>query len=406
MKKKLTGDPHAELINVMGKRLPDPAHFRSVISLHDKAVKTSTDRATTYANRAIAICLGIHTRELDTSHIRKCRADIDEALKINKELPVVQIAEGCYQYYCLKNYEKAIASFTNAFKKDPENYKPLFYLAMVYKSMGDWKNVKSSLDKISKFKIQNPLGLTNLGLCLEYLHDFDSALAFHQKSIQINPEWWAAYFNKFRTLLLKGNKTIEARRLLNFIIEKSGEEHLEYQIILDLSDGKYSDAQDKALKAKNKDFTLKGERYIYLGIISLLKDDQINAQKYFNTALKKLISELSTDPDNPDLHGLIGLAHSCKGNKNEAIAAGKKAIDNAKRNKNKILESDMILNLAKIYSNLNMQNEAIEIIEEVLSQPSLFSTKMLHHDPVWKPILNNDKLKSIVKTYDNKVLTF
>jgi tetratricopeptide (TPR) repeat protein len=405
MKSKLTGNPHEELIAVMGKRLPDPAHFRSVIRLHDKVVKSSADRSTACANRAIAICLGLHTGELDTSHIRKCREDIDEAIKINKDLPIVQIAEGCYQYYCLKNHKKAIGSFTEAFKKDPTNYKPLFYMSMVYKSMGDWKNVQSSLNKIANFKIKNPLGLTNLGLCREYLHDFDSALDFHEKAILANPLWWAAYLNKFRTLLLKDDNTVEARRLLNLIIKKSGEEHLEYQIILDMADEKYSDAFEKALKAKNKDFALKGERYLYLGIISMELDNKVNTQKYFNALLKKITPELNADPGNADIHSLIGLAHSGIGNKDEAIKAGKKAISCAKQNKNKVLEIEMVLNLAKIFSNLKMNKEAIEKVEEVLIQPSLFSTKMLYHDPIWKPLLGNEKLKSIIKTNNNKVLT-
>jgi serine/threonine-protein kinase len=389
----------------MGKKSLNPAHFRSVIDLHEKAIPTETDKAISYAKKSIALALGVHTGELDEDSRKQCKADLDKALKINGELPVVKIAEGCYYYYCKKNYKKAVESFTDASKRDPKSYKPLFYLTMVNKTMGNWKEVKTLLDRIVKFKINNPLGLTNIGLCFEYLHDFDHALEFHQKAIDINQDWEAAYFNLFRTVLLKNANTEEAHKVLKTILKKSEkDEHLEYQIILDLYDGKYPDALNKSLNAQNNDFPVSGSRDIYLGNISTLMKNKVNAEKYFNSALKKLNSDLDANPNNADLHSMKGLANAGIKNKTEAVSEGKKAVSLAKESKNKILESDMTLNLAKIYSQLEMQKEAVETIEEVLKKPSLFSSKVLQHDPVWKPLLGDDKLKAIIRKYD-KVLT-
>jgi tetratricopeptide (TPR) repeat protein len=383
----------------MGKKSPARAYFKSVISLHDKAIKTDSDKAVSYAKKAIALALGVHTGDLKAEvNIKQSKADLDKAIKINKELPVVKIAEGCYYYYCKKNYHKAAESFSEASKRDPKNYKPLFYLAMVNKAMGNWKEVKVLLERITKFKINNPLGLTNIGLCFEYLHDFDNALKFHQQAIEINPEWEAAYFNKFRTVLLKNDTTNEAHEVLKTILKNSGnDEHLEYQIILDLYDGKYSEAFNKSLRAKNKDFPVSGSRYVYLGTASALLGEKANAEKYFNSALKKLETGLDTNPNNADLHSMKGLALAGIKNRPEAVAAGKKAITLAKKTNDQILESDMILNLAKIYTMLDMRKEAIEKIGEVLKRPSLFSTKVLHHDPVWKTLLDDENLKGIIK---------
>jgi serine/threonine-protein kinase len=403
MKQKLTGNPNEELISLLGKKLPDPARFRSVINLHDKAVKTSSDQAADYAKKVIALALGIHTGELGSADIKQCKSDLDKALKINRELPVVKIAEGCYYYYCKKDYEKAVISFTDAFKKDPKNYKPLFYLIMVNKAMGNWKEVQSLLKKIVKFKINNPLGLTNIGICFEYLHDFESAVDFHQQAINIKPEWEASYFNKFRALLLKNNDTSEARKVLKSIIDYE-DEYLEYQVILNIYEGDYLKAFEKTWKAKNNDFPLKGARYVYLGNLSALQNDQHNSEKYYNTALRKLKTELDANPKEADLHSLKGLAHAGKGEKAEALAEGKDALSIAKKSKDMILESEMTLNLAKIYSTLGMKKEAIGMIEEVLKSPSLFSIKVLRHDPVWKPLLDDEKLITLTKKYD-KVLT-
>ncbi len=397
MKNNLTKNPNAneELITAMGKKLHDRTHFRSVISLHDMAVNNGADRATSHAKRAIALCLGIHTGELDSSEIKNCLSDIDIALKINKDLPVVQIAEGCYYYYCLKDFNKAIASFKKASLTDPKNYKALFYLAMVYKAQGNWHELKLLLKRIDKLDITNPLGLTNIGLCYEYLHDFDAAIKYHQKAIDGNPGWEAAYLNLFRTLLLKNSKTTKARSVLEKLIKITKEEHIEYQITLDLYEGNYSDAFDKAIKALNCDFNFIGVRSLYLGNISTLLKKK--ADKYFDCALKELNLELNANPNNAEIHSLIGLALAGKGNKVAAVTEGERAVSIAATDNNKLLESEMNINLGEIYARLGMFEEAVDKIKDSLKNHSLFSIKSLQHEPVWKPLLATPEIVKIIE---------
>jgi len=387
------------LVAAMGKRLPDRTQFKSVIKLYDDEVKKSSDRAGAYARRAIAFCMAIHTGELDASDIEKCKADIKEAQKINKDLTIVRIAKGCYNYYCKKDFSKAIKSFQKASEMDPGGYKPLFYLAMVYKTIGARNELETLLDKFGKFKIRNPLSLTNIGLCFDYLHDFDKALHYHNEAIEVNAEWLAAYMNKIYTLLLKGNTT-EARSVLETLIEISGEENIEYQITLDIYEGKYSDAYRKAKEAKPGDFSDKGERNLNLGNLSLLLADKKNADKYLDKALDELNRELTAQPANAEIRYLTGLAHALKGNKSQALKEVEEAVGIAEKANNKILESEMHINRAKIHTTLGMYKEAIKEIDKILGIPSLFSTKLLQLDPVWKPILLKPELKTILKKYD------
>jgi tetratricopeptide (TPR) repeat protein len=282
---------------------------------------------------------------------------------------------------------------------DPGGYKPLFYLAMVYKTMGARNELETLLDKFGKFKIRNPLSLTNIGLCFDYLHDFDKALHYHSEAIEVNAEFLAAYMNKIYTLLLKGN-TAEARSVLETLIEISGEENIEYQITLDIYEGKYSDAYRKAKEAKPGDFSDKGERNLNLGNLSLLLADKKNADKYLDKALDELNRELTAQPANAEIRYLTGLAHALKGNKSHALKEVEEAVGIAEKANNKILESEMHINSAKIHTTLGMYKEAIKEIDEILGIPSLFSTKLLQLDPVWKPLLLKPELKTILKKYD------
>ena len=390
----------AALITAMGNKFPDTNGFRSAIDFYNKAIEKDPEFANAYARRAIAVSWGIHNGELDTSNIEKCWSDINNASKLNNNLSDVQIARGFYYYYCKEDYKNALMSFNIASEKDPENYFPRFYMAMVNQVMGNWKEVQSLLNTVIKEDPQDPLVLTNIGLSFEYLHNFDSAMIYHEKAISVNPAFQAAYFNKFGTLLLTG-KTAEARSVLDLISKNSAINQIEDRIQLDLYDGKYYEALLKAKLSQSHDFTSRSGRFICLGNICMLLNDKINSDKYFGNAIDELSQELKTDSANARIHGLLGLAIAGKGN-NEAVQEGEKAIRIARTKNNKLLETDLIINLAEIYTKLGMYREASELIDEKLRDPSFLSVKMLKIDPVWKPLMSTQEIKKIIVKYDKK----
>lgn len=405
MEMQFTGNPYKDLISVLGQKEPDKKHIKSVISLHDEVAATHASRhANTLAERAIALSLGIYAGHLHSPNDQKCKADIDEALRIDKTLPKVQIALGCYYYFCLKDNKKAKNIFTDAKTKHPGNFEPIFYLAMVNRTTGNWKEVQALLEELKIFDIEDPLVLTNIGLCYEYLHDFDAALNHHQKAIVVKDDWEPAFQNQFRTLLLKHDSSTAAGNILKSLISISKSNYTEFQIKLDIYVEKYKDALDKANKAKPGDFTIKGARSVYLGDICS-EIPGCDASVYYKAALKELDKLLTTNPDNADINSLIGLAHAGLCNEHAAVKAGEKAITLAKKAKNDMLESEMVINLAKIYSRLCKKEKAIEKIDEVLGRPSLFSTKMLQHDPVWKSVLHEPALDAVINKYDDQILT-
>jgi tetratricopeptide (TPR) repeat protein len=273
-------------------------------------------------------------------------------------------------------------------------------MAMVYRRMGDWEMSQSYIYKVIAFNPKDPLYLTNIGLSFTYLHKYDSALIYHQKAIAENPGWAASYLNKIETLVLKYGNTSEARAELDSLTGHTNGKQMEIKILLDIYDGKYNDAFSEADKTGPEDYNIKGNQYLYLARISSLLNNPINAGKYYEAALAVLDIDISNDSTDAGIHSLIGIANAGKGNKDKAIAEGKKAIELAVMNK--MEESDMILNLAKIYTMLGLYDEALANIEYSLKNPSLLSAKLLLIDPIWKPLLKNQKFETMIRKYSNK----
>lgn len=390
----------AGLISAMGNKFLDSTSFRTAIDFYDKAIEKDPGFANAYARRAIALSWGIHTGELPESNKEKCLSDINSASEINSNLPDVDIARGFYYYYISNDYPKAIMSFNLAAEKDPESYLPLFYMAIVYRAMGNWDEVNKMINKVIKFDLQDPLVLTNIGLLFEYQHNYDSALIYHQKAIDVDKDWRASYQNKFGTLQLSGN-IAEARNFLNEVNKNSSDQHLENQIVLDIYDGKYFDALTKAKKSKPEDYDYRGQRYNYLGDISLLLNDKPGAEKYYGEAVDEFKIQLQADTSNATLQALLGVALAGLGNK-DAIGEGEKAAVIARKQNDKLLEAAINLYQAEIYTKLGMHQDAIKYIDSVLGSPSLFSTKMLKTDPIWKPLFSSPDINKVIAKYDIK----
>jgi tetratricopeptide (TPR) repeat protein len=282
---------------------------------------------------------------------------------------------------------------------DPENYQPLFYMALVYRKMGDWEKSQRLINRVIEFNPQEALYLTNIGLSYTYLHDFDSALIYHQKAIDINSEGPAPYINKIQTLLLKYGNTSEANAVLDSAIRKTHGNLREYKIILDIYDGKYTDAINEIAKSDYADFTTKGNKYLYLANIYNLLNKSGVAEKYYDSAMVILDLELSKDSTNYLIHSYLGIANAGKGNEDKAIIEGKKAVELSVENKNKMDESDMIVNLALIYTMLGKYDDAFSNIEVSLKNPSLLSVKLLQIDPSWKPLLTRPEFNTILRKY-------
>jgi tetratricopeptide (TPR) repeat protein len=391
---------NARLFTAMGNKFVDSLSFVSAINMYDKAIESDPDFAIAYSRRAIARSWGIHIGQLNSTHIEKCWSDISDALRIDKDLTDAQIALGFYYYYCKKDYLNAMLSFKTASVKDPENYQPLFYMAWVYRNMGNWEKSQELINRVIAFNPQEPLYLTNIGLSYTYLHKYDSALIYHQKAINVDPAWSAAYLNKIETLVLKYGNTSEAWAELDSLTGNTNGKHMEIKILLNIYDGKYNDAFSDADKTGPEDFIIKGNKYLYLAGISSLLNNPKNAGKYYDAALAVLDIDLSSDSTNFEIHSLIGIANAGKGNKDGAVAEGKKAIELAVLQKDKMKECDMILNLAKIYAMLGFYDDAVYYIDFSLKNPSLLSTKLLLLDPVWKPLLNRQEFKTILNKYN------
>jgi tetratricopeptide (TPR) repeat protein len=272
-------------------------------------------------------------------------------------------------------------------------------MAMVYRRLGEWQKSQDLLRKVIIDEPQDALVLINIGTSFGFMHSFDTALVHFRKAIDVLPEWPGPYINAIDACLLKDGNTAAAREVLDSLLARIGETDNYYRIILNIYDGRYSDALTDLKSSANDDFESPGLRYLMCGLTCSLLDDVQMTMAYYDSALvtyKKLIME---NPEDSYSYSLCGLAYAGLGNATDAVIAGKTAVQLA--GDETLVKQDMIVNLAKIYAMTGNYPEAIRQVEYLLTNPSWFSLNLIRIDPSWKKLSETPEFKTMTRELSN-----
>jgi serine/threonine-protein kinase len=86
----------------------------------------------------------------------------------------------------------------------------------------------------------------------------------------------------------------------------------------------------------------------------------------------------------------------------EAARAGEYAVELMPISKDAILGQQQAIELAKIYTRIGKFDNAINMIEELLSSPSEISVPLLRLDPVWDPLRDHPRFQALLEKHEGK----
>jgi tetratricopeptide (TPR) repeat protein/TolB-like protein len=373
--------------------------FDKAMFFYDKAIIADSTFAMAYAKRALTRSWGYRAGYFTAGDLMdKCRSDIEHALQIDKNLTDAKIAYGFYYYYFMNDYSKALEYFKEVSLKEPENYKNNFYIAMVLRALGEWEQSQAIIKEVVKYNLRNPLFLTNIGLSYHVLHQYDSAIYYQDKAIEIMPKWSAPYQNKIESLILKDGNTYEAEAVLDTAVKRTTGGFFPYmKMVIDLYNGRYKDALLKAETAGPFDFPDQGSRYLlFAEIYDNLKNPDM-AGEYYKSALEFYKKSLANFPDDPVFLSSIGIAFAGLKDKIRAIDAGLKALNLTVYNgvEKRYRERD----LAQIYVMVGEYKKALDLIQNLLKVPSSLSPGLLKIEPVWNPLRQKPEFIKLIENH-------
>ena len=309
----------------------------------------------------------------DLARKAKARAQAEEALRLSPTLGEAHMALGLCLYWGEKNYDAALKEFEVAAATSPNNAEIYRYVAGIYRRQGRWRESVASFERAMSLDPRNREVAFLAGNNHLFMRDWPAATACYDRALEIAPDFVApkiglAYLEVFRN----GNPAAASKILQNIPagVDPYGMVTLE-RWDLAMLERDYATAEKIVTDSSFEDFPASGDtpKTFYLGRIALARGDIESAQRYFAAARPDTEKRVRDNPDMAERHAQLGLLYAYMQRKEDAIREGRRAVELEPESQDAFHGAAWAANLALVYALVGEPDQAITLIERLLSAP-------------------------------------
>jgi TolB-like protein/DNA-binding winged helix-turn-helix (wHTH) protein/Tfp pilus assembly protein PilF len=345
-------------------------HYLEAEKIYMQAIALDPGFALAYAQASI-----LNSGFSDEDRTRKARARVlaEEALRLSPALGEAHMALGLCLHWGEKDYDAALKEFEIAAAASPNNAEIYGYIAGLYRRQGRWR------ESIATFERALSLDPRNRGIAFmaanHYLlvRDWAAASAGFNRALAIKPDFvlpmiGLAYLEVFRN----GNPAAGRQILEN--IPVSADTHGIVAISrwdLAMLERDYATAEKILANASFENCSPAGDagRTYYQGRLARARGDIDSALRYFEVARADAEKRVRDNPDAAQRHSYLGLLYAYMQRKDDAIREARRAVELEPETQNAFHGAVHAAILALVYSLVGEPDEAIPLIERLLSTP-------------------------------------
>ena len=375
--------------------------------LFEQAIKLDPNFALAFAGLSMVESWLYHTSDPVPARREKARLNADEALRLQPDLPEGHLALGFSYYYGDRNYERALAEFDISKRGLPNESQAYLAIGSIQRRQGKWAESNASLEKAATLDPKNTNVLMNL--CYNYMgqRDFEAADKTVDRLIATSPQSFQARGLKgFVALQLKGDLSAAEKVFSSMPSETDpGLMTLARVWILRLKRN-FPEALQVLHQFRGETLhntsTAPSPKAFLEGELYLLQGDEAKARTALEHA--RVVSEelLSAAPEDPARHGQHGVILAALGQKQEAIAEGKRAVELLPESEDAFDGPQMAAPLAQIYAWTGEFDEAFRLLDHLLVVPNGLTVPMLKLDPTWDPLRKDPRFQALIDKYSPK----
>ena len=375
--------------------------------LFEQATKLDPNFAGAFAGLAWVEDWMYHSFDPTPARKEKARAAANEAIRLQPDLPEAHLALGFYQYYCERNYQGALNEFAIAQKSLPNCADCYMAVGAIERRQGKWAESTANLEKAAALSPKDAFLLINLADNYRANRNFEKADKLYDRAIEAAPNSFGARAQKAMVAIeLKGDFSVLEKELplIPPGVDPEGLATLGRAKALMLQ-RKFTEAL-AAVKQLPQDVFhdstapipkgfLEGMLYTYL-------NDKQKAHSAFESARGVAEQSLRESPDSPDSaarHGLLGQILAGLGQKEAAIAEGRRAVELLPESRDAFDGPSATVLLAQIYAQTGEAEQALQLLDHSLNTPNGITVPILKLDPVWDPLRNDPRFQALVDKY-------
>ncbi|PYI99012.1 MAG: hypothetical protein DME98_02210 [Verrucomicrobia bacterium] len=405
-----TKDPNAYLLFIQAHdyaNRPDHFHDDSLKAeeLFEQAIKLDPKFASAFAGLSMVESWIYHSSEPTQARREKARLNADESLRLQPNFPEGHLALGFSYYYGDRDYERALAEFEIAKRDLPNEAQAYLAIGAIQRRQGKWTESTANLEKAAALDPKNAGILVNLAWSYIAVRNFEAADKTVDRLIAVAPQSFASAGMKgYLAAVWKGDLKTAQEQISSIAGESDPNGAITWLRFWILTlQRKFSEALAVVQKFPGEtlivETTAPMPKSLLQGIIYSVQGDKPKAQAEFEHA--RVVSEklLRETPEDPARHAQHGLILAGLGQKQEAINEGKKAVELLPESQDAFDGPRCTIALAQIYALTGESDEALRLLDHLLSIPNGLVIPILKLDPAWDPLRKDPRFQALIEKY-------
>jgi TolB-like protein/Tfp pilus assembly protein PilF len=367
------------------------------IGYFERAVQLDPNFALSWARLSRAhsyLCF----QRVDTARPDAAKDALEHAQKLEPNSPETLLALGYYQYWVLRDYGLAKATFHLVNKLSPHNSEVAWALSAVNRRDGNWNDSLASVEQGLAWDPRNGELITTGAWTYTMLRQFPVALARYDRALDIianDPDLMSLKAGIYQA---QGDLDQAAKLLSDITVETPFDNAFFVKVTQLRLERNYAEAvQLLQARLTRSHFTsefIKGATQVYLSIAQRLAGDTGGAKVTAEQARNTLRPLGNKQPGNSNFASWLALANALVGEKEAALKEAERAVALLPMTKDAVDGPGLEENLALIQTIFGNSSDAIATLARLLeipfqSQlygPMPLTRAFLRLDPVWDPL--------------------
>jgi len=326
---------------------------------------------------------------------------VDRALQVNPDLSEAHRALGLYHYRCHRDYGRALAEFAVAARGLPNDPELVADVGAVRRRLGEFELAAKDADRALQLNPRVSLRAWDVGITYALLGDLDAAHERVKLAIEIDPGDTTAYvinallymrdgdLKRSREWLERTPPTTSPFKEMVWLGQLSFER--DYAAAVERFEG----ATWTAIEQTTDHIPRMG----LLGDLYRLQGRTAKAEQAYRQALSQVEVELRSRPDDSRRHIARGLILARLGRPQDAIAAGRRAVELYPTSLDAFHGPYSEIGLVKIYLRAGELDRGLDLLEKILRGPNklVVSVPLMKLDPEFDPVRDHPRFKAMLR---------
>ena len=369
----------------------------------DEAIKRDPNFVSAYCYIARANDL-LYFFDLDATPDRVLLAEnaVNTALKLRPDSAEAHFARADYLFRCLRDYDRALEELAIARPSLP-NSSPFFILSgYINRRRNHFPEAERDFATAFAIDPRNPNAYNLLADTYVLERRFPEAVHVYDNVLAAGEDVPIVRFRRASALFYGTGNSSQLRDVLNKVpdMEFAGGQ-TPARSLMAMLDGNYAAAEKFLIDSPRKDFqdidfSFYFPKSWYEAMVARAKGDSAKAEAALHECRDILLQRLVVRPEHARTIAVLAQVDAGLGQKDLAIQEAQHAIDLMPISKD-IYDGALVLEgLAQVYSWTGDRDQAIELVQELVSMPSYTSYGRLKWHPLWAPLRGDPRFDKIV----------